>query len=190
MHGEEVDARPDPGLVEEPLVLVARAARPLRVDADDVQVQRVDVARVARQRLDAVELGDPLVVQLEVPLADRRVPIELVELAERDRGQHVGEVRLVAGHRDVVQRAVAAAHQAQPAERLGDVVAVGGDEPALARGHVLRRVQREARRVRQRPDLAAAVDALHGVRGVLDHRDPEREDRVHVARPGRPGAPA
>ena len=116
VHGQEVDARRDPLLRERALVLVARSARERRIDPDDVEVERVRVARVARERRDPVEAGDRLVVERELPRADRRVPLELVELDERDRGEHVGEVRLVAGHGEVVERAVAAAHQPEVAD--------------------------------------------------------------------------
>ena len=64
----------------------------------------------------------------------------------------------------------------------GDVVAFVAIEPALAGGDVLRRVEREARRVRDRADLAAAVARLDRVRRVLDHRDAELEQRVEVGR--------
>ena len=130
------------------------------IDAHDVEVQRVQVARVARERRDPVELRDRRVVERDVALADRAVRVDLPELHERDRGEHVAEVRLVAGHADVVERAVPAPHQPPVADRLGDVVAVGRDDAALARGDVLRRVEGEARRVDDRADLAAPVDGL------------------------------
>ena len=57
-------------------------------------------------------------------LADLAVVLDLLELDERDRREHVGEVRLVAGHRDVVERPVAAAHEPEIADRVGDVVAI------------------------------------------------------------------
>ena len=44
----------------------------LGVDADDVEVERVRVARVARERLDAVELGDGLVVGARTGAAGSR----------------------------------------------------------------------------------------------------------------------
>ncbi len=43
-----------------------------------------------------VEAGEPLVVERELPRADRGVRLDPVELHERDRGEHVGEVRLEA----------------------------------------------------------------------------------------------
>ena len=107
---------------------------------------------------------------------------ELVELAEGDRGEDVGEIRLVAGHGDVVERAVPAPHDAEIVDRGRDVVAVGRDDPALARGDVLRRVEREARDIGERADLAAAVLALDRVRGVLHDRQPERPQRVEIGR--------
>ena len=167
---------------ERTLVLVARRACGLWVDAHDVQVQRVHVAVVARERRDSVELGDGFVVGGELTAPDLGVALDLVELAERDRREHVGEVRLVAGHRDVVERAVAAAHQPQVANRLRDLVAVRRDQPALARGDVLRRVEREAGHLGDRADLPPAVPALGGVRRVLDDRDSELEQRIEVGR--------
>ena len=56
------------------------------------------------------------------------------------------------------------------------------EQPALAGGDVLRRVEREAGRVGEAAELAAAVGALDRVRGVLDDREPERPERVEVAR--------
>ena len=140
------------------------------------------VARVAGKRLDPVEAGEALVVERELPLSRGRVLGQLVELDEGDRREDVGEVRLVAGHRDVVERAVAAAHQPEIADRLRDVVPVRRDEAALACGDVLGRVEREAGRVGEPAQLAAAIGALGRVRRVLDHRDPELPDRIHVAR--------
>ncbi len=140
------------------------------------------VALVACERLDAVELGDGLVVGREVPLADRAVRAELVELDECDCGQDVGEVGLVARNRDVVERAARAAHQPQVLQARGEVVAVRGDEPALAGRDVLRRVEREAGGVREPAELPAAIGALQGVRGVLDHGQAQRPERLEVAR--------
>ena len=108
------------------------------------------------------------------------MPLDLVELDERDRGEHVREVRLVARDDDVVERAVAAAHEPQVLDRLRDLRVVRRDQAALAGGDVLRRVEREAGRLGDRADLAAAVLALGGVRGVLDERDAEGEERVEV----------
>ncbi len=175
----EVEIRSSPS---DALELVAREPEPLGVDADDVEVERVRVAWVARERLDPVEPGEAVVVELELALTAGGVLGELVELDERDRREHVREVRLVARHRDVVERAVAAPHQAQVPDRVGDGVVVRRDEPAFAGGDVLRRVEREAGRGREAAELAPAIGALGGVRRVLDHRDPELPDRVEVAR--------
>ena len=106
--------------------------------------------------------------------------LELVQLAERDGREDVGEIRLVAGHGDVVERAVATPHDAEIVDRGRDVIAVGRDDSALAGGDVLRRVEREARGSRQCADLAPAVLALDRVRGVLDDRQPERPQRVEI----------
>ncbi len=169
MHRQEVDARADLLRGHGLLVLVARRACPLRIDAHDVEVQRMRVARVTGQRLDPVQLRHGSVVGADVPLADLPVPLDLVQLAEGDRRQDVGEVRLVARHGDVVQRAMPAPHHAKVVDRVCDLGVVGRDHPALAGGDVLRGVEREARRLGERPDLATAVRALDGVRRVLDH---------------------
>ncbi len=182
---QEVDARRDVLLGEAPLVLVARAAGPLGVDADDVEVVRVGVALVARERLDAVELGDRLVVGRELAPPDLAVLLQLVELDERDRGQHVGEVRLVAGDDDVVERAVPAAHEPQVLDRLGDPRVVRRDQAPLARGEVLRRVEGEARDVgdRRRSSVRGTRSPRHGPR----RRSPGC--RGSSADRGRPAAP-
>ena len=177
-----MDRGRDPLGCESLLKLVAGQAEALGIDANDVEMERMGVAGVALERLDPVQAGDPLVVQRELALPRGGVLRQLVELDERDRREHVGEVGLVAGNGDVVARAVAAAHQAQVADRVGDLVGVRGDEPALAGGDVLRRVEAEARRLRQPAQLAAAVGALGRVGGVLDHGDPELPDRIHVRR--------
>ena len=182
MDGEEVDARADVLLREREAVLVARGAGALLVHPHDEQVVGVGVARVAGDGLDPVELGDRGVVELDLRHSGRAVLHHLVELAERDRGEHVREVRLVPGHRDVVERPVAAAHDRQVADPLGEPVVVRGDDPALAGGDRLRRVEREAGRLREAADLAAAVLALGGVGGVLDDRYAERPDRVEIGR--------
>ena len=95
-------------------------------------------------------------------------------------GEHVGEVRLVAGNGDVVERAVAAAHDPMLVDRARDGVVVRRDHAALAGSDVLRRVEREAGGRREAADLAAAVGALDRVGGVLDHGQAEREERVEV----------
>ena len=81
----------------------------------------------------------------------------------------------------VVARAVATAREPHAPDPLGDVLAVRRDEPAFARGDVLRRVEGEARRVGEPAELAPPIAALECVRGVLDDGDPERVDRVEVA---------
>ena len=53
-----------------------------------------------------------------MPPADLAVPFDLVELHERDRREDVGEIRLVPGHGDVVERAVPAPHHPQVVERV------------------------------------------------------------------------
>ena len=68
--GQEVDARADVLLGQRALVGVAVGAGSLRIDPDDVQVERVPVARVARERLDARQLGHRRVVGGDVAAAD------------------------------------------------------------------------------------------------------------------------
>src|SRR5262249_3675393 len=138
VYGQEVDRGADVLLGERALVFVAGRAGAFRVDPDDVEVVGVRVARGAGGGVDPVELRDRLVVRGDVRLADRAVALELVELRERDRGEDVGEVRLVAGNGDVVERTVAAAHHAQVVDRARDGIVVRRDEAALAGGDVLR----------------------------------------------------
>ena len=111
---------------------------------------------------------------------DLAVALQLVELAERDRGQDVGEVRLVARDGDVVERPVAAPHDAVVLDGAGDLVVVRRDHAALAGGDVLRGVEREAGGRRQTPDLAAAVGALDGVRRVLDDGESQLPQGIQV----------
>jgi hypothetical protein len=108
------------------------------------------------------------------------VALELVELAQSDRRVNVGEVRLEARDADVVERAVPAAHEPVLADRVGEAVVVRRDHSPFAGGDVLRRVEREARGVRDRANLAAAVLGLDGVGRVLDDRDPGRQERVEI----------
>jgi len=49
---------------------------------------------------------------------------------------------------------------------------------SLAGGDILRRVEGEARRGRQAPELVPAVRALERVRRVLDHGEAELEQRL------------
>jgi hypothetical protein len=180
VHGEEVDARADVLLGERPLVGVAVGAGPLLVDPDDVEVERVAVARVACERRDPRKLGDRVVVGLDVPSPDLSVALELVELAEGDRGMDVREVRLEAGDADVIERPVASAHQPELPDRVSQVVVVGRDGASFARGDVLRRVEREAGGPRDGTHLAAAILGLDRVGGILDDRDPRGDERVEV----------
>ena len=114
--------------------------------------------------------------------ADLAVALDLVELDERDRSQHVREIGLVAGNGDVVEGAVPPAHDAQIVERGLRCRRVGGDQPALARGDVLRRVEAEAGDVGDRAHLPAAVTRLGGMRGVFHDRHAECEQLVEIGR--------
>jgi hypothetical protein len=73
VHGEEVNRRRDPLLHQLALKLVAGQAEPRGVDADDVEMQRMRVARVAGERLDPLEAGEAHVVESELPLPRGRV---------------------------------------------------------------------------------------------------------------------
>ena len=78
---------------------------------------RVPVTRVARERRDPGEAGEALVVERELPGADLGVRLEAVELDERDRREHVGEIRLEPRRDLVVARPVTAARQPHRANR-------------------------------------------------------------------------
>ena len=105
------------------------------------------VTIVPGQRRDARKVCHRRVVGGELPPPNLGVRTDLVELAQRDRGEHVGEVGLVARHGEVVEGAVPASHQAQVLQGLGDAVAIRRDQSAFARGDVLGRVERETRQV-------------------------------------------
>ena len=159
------------------------APAPRRVDPHDVEVQRVRVARVARERRDPVEPGEALVVERELARADlARARSSLSSWTSAIAASTSERFALKPARDLVVVRAVAAAREPHVPDRLGDVVAVRRDEPALAGGDVLRRVEREAGRVGEPAELAAAVPALERVGGVLDDGQAEREDRIEVAR--------
>ena len=182
----------DPLLGQRPLVLVARRAGALRIDPDDVEVERVRVARIARERLDPLELGQP----------PRRRAANVPQRGSRGaaRACRAGRARSPRGRRRDspcsrarrCRRASRAPRRMTPqvVDRRRDVVAVRRDDAALARGDVLRRVEREARGVGERADLAAAVLALDRVRGVLDDGQPERRAAGRGRPAGRRGAPA
>ena len=75
------------------------------------------VAVVARERLDPLEAGEALVVERELPLPDPRVRLDPVELDERDRREHVREVRLEPRADLVVERPVATPRQPHVPDR-------------------------------------------------------------------------
>src|SRR5205823_9609810 len=77
VHREEVDACGDPLLSKRSLVVVARRAGPRRVDADDVQVVGMRIARVAHEWVDAVEPRNRLVVRRELADPYRAVALKL-----------------------------------------------------------------------------------------------------------------
>ncbi len=89
VHRQEVDRGRDPLAGERRLVGVPVGAGPLRVDPDDVEVARMGVARVALERRDPVELGQPLVVERELPRADRGVLVRPCR-AGRARSRRAG----------------------------------------------------------------------------------------------------
>ena len=109
---------------ERVLVRIARRACACRrVDPHRVEVQRVRVPGVALEWRDAVEPREALVVQRELALPDRRVRLDAVELDERDRREHVREVRLEPRRDLVVERPVATPGEPHVPDRVGDVVA-------------------------------------------------------------------
>ena len=120
------------------------------------------------------------VVERELPLADPRVALELVELDERDRRQHIREVRLVAGDGEVVERAVAAAHQPQLPHRVGDVVG------SSRSGRPRRRRRSSSRRARSRWRQRGRRSCVRGSGSRPRGRRPRpRAGRARAAAPGR-----
>ncbi len=99
------------------------------------------------------EAGQSLVVQRELPRPRCTVAFELVELDERDRSEHVGEVRLEAGCDLVVPRAVVTPGEAHRANGRGQV-GVGSSRrghPRPRRGSSSRRARSTSRRRSSRP---------------------------------------
>ncbi len=178
MHGQEVDRGTDVLVGQRSLHLIAIGKR----DPHHVEVVCVHVAIIARDPVDALEVGEALVVERDVAPPDLPVPTNLVELHERDRRKDVAEIRFVPGHCDVVEGPVAAPHHTQVVEPFREIVSVRGDQPALAGGDVLGRVEGEAGQVRDRPDLAAAVARLRGMCGVLHDRHAELGQLVEIGR--------
>ena len=120
---------------------------------------------------------------------------ELAQLPQSQRGLDVGHVVLEAGHHDVVVPVSALvvalpgitahavqAHDAGAIEKRG----LAREHPALGGREVLGRVEAEGHGVGAGADETAPVAGRHGVRGVLDHREPMRRrqltDAVEVGR--------
>src|SRR5699024_3745487 len=87
----------------------------------------------------------------------------------------------------------------QGVERLGDRFIVGGDKTALARGHVLARLETERADVSQSSDCRPFVPSPDGLRAILDDGEAvvtaDTPESLHVCRPSsevdgndRPGA--
>ena len=95
------------------------------------------------------QVGEGRVVARRDRLPAGRVALELVELAQTDRGREIGQPEVVA--EDLV--VVALAHPLVPVEPdpVGEAVVVGRDQAALAGRHVLGAVQAE-RAVAEAPD--------------------------------------
>ncbi len=149
-----------------------------------------------RDRLDPGERRQAVVVARHQLGAVGVEALEAVELGQGGRGLQVGQVGLEAGLDDVV---VAEGVRPRPLPRVaGDAVRPqqpqplgrgGGrrrDDPALAAGEALGRVEREAREVADRAHAASAHVGLDRVGGVLDGAQTvlggDRAQRVHVAR--------
>ena len=129
------------------------------------------------------QIGEGRVVASGDRLTTGRVALELVELAETDRGRQVGQPEVVAEH--LVAVALAHALVAIEPDPVGQPVVVGRDEAALAGRHVLGRVQAE-RAVAEAPDPAPADRRAMRLAGVLDDRKTvtvgDLHDRGHVGR--------
>ena len=154
----------------------------LRADVDRVLVEDVRPAGGRDRRLDR-QVGEGRVVAGGDRAAARRVPLELVELAQADGRGDVGQAEVVA--EDLV--VVALAHALVPVEPdpVGQAVVVRGDEAALAGRHVLRAVQAE-RAVPEAADPAAPELGAVRLAGILHDRQAvavgDGHDHVHVGR--------
>ncbi len=157
-------------------------AIPVVLDGDRVLVEDVGPPGRGHRRPDR-QVGEGRVIAGRDGATAFGVALELVQLAQPDRGRDVGQPEVVA--EDLV--AVALAHPLVPVEPdpVGEAVVVRGDEAALTGRHVLGAVQAE------RPVTEAAGPAtaeLRAVRlaGVLDDRQPvtigDGHDGVHVRR--------
>ena len=148
VHREEVDARRDALLRECALVLVSRRARTLGVDPDDVEVVRVPVSLVPRERLDPVEPGDGGVVEGELPAADLVMSVDLVELDERDRrrGRRGGSPCSRAPGRRSASRPRGASRGGPAARRRGRLGSWRSARPRRRRRSSSRRARSRSRR--------------------------------------------
>ena len=112
------------------------------------------VPRIACERRHTLEFGNRFVVERELTLANRAVLVQLLELHEGNRREHVREIGLVSRNRYVVERAVTAPHQAKVSHRLGDSgVRINRLARGLATGSTLEFANRDM--------LADAISGRH-----------------------------
>ena len=168
-----------------------------RLDHDRVLVEDVGPPGRDDRRPDR-QVREPRVVAGRDRLPAGRVALQLVELAQADRGGDIGQPEVVAEHLVVVSLAHALV-PVQP-EPVGQPVVVGRDQAALAGRHVLRAVQAE-RAVPEAADPSAPELGAVRLAGILDDRQAvtvgdghdrldvgrqaEQVDRADRSRPGR-----
>ncbi len=152
------------------------------VDGDRVLVEDVGPTGRDDRRRDR-QVGERRVVARRDRLATGGIALELVELAEPDRGRQIGQPEVVAERLVVV--ALTHALVAIEPEPVGQAVVVGRDQAAFAGRHVLRAVQAE-RAVSEAPHPPTTEGRPVGLAGILDDRQAvalgDGGDRRHVGR--------
>jgi hypothetical protein len=162
----------------------AVAGEPLQLERDRVDVPGMLHAGADPGRAYLGDAGEQGVVARHVLLAPALHLVEVLELAEADRGQHVAQVVLEAGRGDlVVPRAgvgvalpgiAVHAVQREQVQPLRQRVVVGDHAATLAGGQVLGGVEREHGRIGEGAHRPAVHCGAQGVRGVLHEADAPR----------------
>ena len=167
-----------------------RVAVDSRGQLDDVDEPRAHVVGVVRERRLDVDAGEQLVVDaLRRARARLEDPVELLELADAECRREVVEA-VVVTEAAVLQpaRSLEPALVAQRDEQLVLVLVARRDGAALARRHLLVRIERPDGRMAVRAERLALVLRAERLARVLDHRDARAARRAGAARRTRPGS--
>ncbi len=145
------------------------------------------VGVVGERHLEPLDAGEQLAVARRRGLAKREDRVELLDLAEPERGPDVVDP-VVEAEAGVVEpaAAVGAALVAQADERAPGLLVVRRHDPALAGRHLLVRIEGEDGVDAVRADGAALVLGAERLARVLDQDEAvllgERAERVELAR--------